>query len=62
MSFNSVGILLGGPETSQRVYKQVRVLKTELRHMHHRYRGYPSCINWTSLIPAASTGAGWLRC
>jgi len=25
MSFNSVGILLGGPETSQQVYKQVRV-------------------------------------
>ena len=33
-------------------------VKTELRHMHHRYRGYPSCINWMSLVPAASTGAG----
>jgi len=26
--------------------------------MHHRYRDYPSSIDWTSLVPAASTGAG----
>jgi len=30
--------------------------------MHHRYCDYPSSIDWTSLVPAASTGAGWLRC